>query len=278
MIIEKESCWSILRINTFNMDLDNISINKIEKKLKEFEDKYSRFYKNNYLYKLNKSWKSSIDDEFKALFRVSKKLNQITNWFFDITILPFLENFWYGLEKEKLKQNHWMENIELFEDFVRLKNDVKIDFWAIWKWYMVDFIYQILIKRMENFTIDFWWDIKIWNQTEKVWLEDPFDDNKLIWYIMVTNESIWSSNWNKRSFNGKHHLVNPFSNDSQNDKIAVYVKHKSATLADWFSTSLFISPLELSLKILENTDWLEWLIISKDWKIYKSRWFDCELY
>jgi hypothetical protein len=33
--------------------------------------------------------------------------------------------------------------------------------------------------------------------------------------------------------------------------------------------------LELSIKILEQTPWLEALIISSDGMMYKSKWFDC---
>jgi thiamine biosynthesis lipoprotein len=202
----------------------------------------------------------------------------VTNWYFDITVLPFLENFWYGIEKEKLDQNFWMENIEIIDNNIILRNQVKIDLWSIWKWYLVDYIYHILKNRMDNFTIDFWWDIRVWNQKEIIWLEDPFNDKKIIWEIIISNESICSSNWQKRNFWDNHHLINPITKTSQNDKVAVYVKHKSATLADWYSTALFVSPLNLALEIIEKTKWLEAMIISDKWEIYKSVWFDVKLY
>ena len=278
MLIEKKSCGTICKINTFENILNIETVNKIDKKLLEFENKYSRFFLNNYLNKLNKSWKSEIDEEFKTIFAVCKKLNKITNWYFDITVLPFLENFWYGIEKDKLEQNFWMENIEIIENNIILHNQIKIDLWSIWKWYIVDYIYHILKNQISDFTIDFWWDIKVWKQKEIVWLEDPFDDKKIIWEIIISNESICSSNWQKRNFWDKHHLINPITKTSQNDKIAVYVKHKSATLADWYSTALFVSPINLALEILEKTKWLEAMIISDKWEIYKSAWFDAKLY
>lgn len=278
MQFEKKSCWTILKINTYKNSLDIETINNIEKKIEDFEQKYSRFFLGNYLNKLNKSWKSSIDEEFKTLFRVCKNINLVSKWHFDITILPFLENLWYWIEKDKLKQNFWMENIKFIDDIVILKNDVKIDFWAIWKWYLVDCIYHILKKKIDDFTIDFWWDLKVWNQKETVWLEDPFDDKKIIWEIVISDESICSSNWQKRKFWDNHHLISPLTKKSQNDKIAVYIKHKSATLADWYSTALFVSPINISLEILEKTRWLEWMIIWKNWEVYKSIWFDAKLF
>lgn len=171
-----------------------------------------------------------------------------------------------------------MDNILIYEDSIELKNNVKIDFWAIWKWYIVDSVYNILIKKIDNFTIDFWWDIKVWKQNQLVWLEDPYDDKKIIWEIYISNISLCSSSGNKRKFNDNNHLINPFVWKSQNDKIAVFVTHKIATLADWFSTALFVSPIDSALKILESVYGLEWLIIWKNWEIYKSSWFNCKLY
>lgn len=278
MIIEKESCWSIIKIDTKNNILNQNILDKIYLILDNFEKKYSRFIVWNFLYNLNKSWKSIIDDEFKTLFRVCDVLNKVTNWFFDITILPFLENYGYWIEKLNLDENIWMDKIKIIWNEVFLKEWVKIDFWSIWKGYLVDQIYNLLIKEIDFFTINFWWDIRVGKQDEIIWLEDPFDDKKIIWEIKVSEESICSSNWQKRKFWEFHHLINPFSKKSQNNKISVYIKHKIATLADAYSTAIYITPLEKSLEIIEKTKWLEALIIAKNWEIYKSNWFNAIIY
>lgn len=278
MLLEIKSLWSILKINTFDIDINPELIKKIKNKISSFESKYSRFLNDNFLHKLNESWKSNIDEEFKTLFRVSKMLNNLSKWYFDITVLPLLENLWYWIEKQKQIESFWMSNIEINENTITLKNNVKIEFWSLWKWYIVDYIYWLLRQEIQKFTIDFGWDIKVWNQKELVWLEDPMNNNKIIWEIILSNESLCSSNGQKRHFWKNHHLINPFLNSSQNDKISVYVKHKSATLADWFSTALFVTPLELSIEILEKTQWLEWMIITQNWEIFKSKWFDVKLY
>lgn len=278
MILEKQSCWSIIKIDTKNSILDESIINKIYLTLDDFENKYSRFIKWNFLYNLNEFWKSSIDNEFKAIFKVCDFLNKTSNWYFDITVLPFLENFWYWIEDKKIKENFWMQNIEIIWDEIFLKNDVKIDFWAIWKGYLVDRIYDILSKEIDFFTIDFGWDTKVGKQLEIVWLEDPFDSKKIIWEIQVKEESICSSSSQKRQFWEHNHLVNTVSKDTKSDKLAIYTKHKLATLADAYSTALFVCPLELSIKLIEQNKNLEAMIILKNWEIFKSDWFDVKLY
>lgn len=278
MLIEKESCGSIIKIDTKENTINHNILSQIYSILDNFEKKYSRFIKWNFLYKLNKSWKSVIDSEFKTLFRVSDFLNKASSWYFDITVLPFLENYWYWIEKSRLKENFWMNKIKIIWEEVFLKDWVKIDFWAIWKGYLVDKIYNLLIKELDIFSINFGWDIKIAKQEEIVWLEDPFDDKKIIWEIIISEESLCSSSWEKRKFWHHNHIINPFIKDSQSDKISVYIKHKLATLWDAYSTALFVTPIEKSLEIIEKTPWLEALIISKSWEIYKSCWFNAILY
>jgi thiamine biosynthesis lipoprotein len=138
------------------------------------------------------------------------------------------------------------------------------------KGYVVDAIYNTLSKHNEAFVINFGGDIRI-KGNKKVMLEDPYDDSKAIGSIDLHDIAIASSNGNKRKTQHGHHLINPKTKKSQNDKIALYVTHKLATFADIFSTALFVTPLELSLKILEQTPGLEALIIESDGTMHKSR-------
>ena len=55
------------------------------------------------------------------------------------------------------------------------------------------------------------------------------------------------------------------------DKIAIYLTHKLSSFSDIFSTALFVTPLKKSIQILNDTDWLEWMIISKNWEIFKTK-------
>lgn len=205
-----------------------------------------------------------------------KKVSKITNWYFDITVLPLLENIWYWIEKNTINENIWYKNIEINWDMINLKNWVCIDLWAVWKWYIVDKIFNILNKNYDNFMINFWWDIKVkWEKI--IYLEDPLDDKKTIWSIKIKDLSIASSSPFKRKTKLWHHLINPKNKNSQNDKLAIYLTHKLSSFSDIFSTALFVTPIEESIKILNKIDWLEWMIITKNWEIFKTKWFNSEL-
>jgi len=275
-ILKKEAFWSLLEIKTNSKISDEI-IKEINIIVESFENKYSRFKKGNYLYNLNKSWKGIIDEEFSILFEFCKMLNEVSEWYFDITVASLLENLWYWIEKGSLNKEVWCKNIKIEGNDISL-NNTTIEFWAIWKWYIIDRIYDILKDEYDDLIIDFWGDIMVWNIEKTIWLEDPYDSSKILWKIQLKNMSFASSSWQKRIFSGSHHLINPKDKKSQNDKIAIYLNHKQSIFADWFSTALFVTPIENALKILNNIPWLEWLIISKEGEIYKSSGFDVEMY
>lgn len=240
----------------------------------DFENKYSRFIKWNYLSELNKNKITQIDEEFLSIIKLCLKVSEITDWYFDITIQPLLENLGYWINKNKnTNYNIWYENIIITDNQIKLKNNVFIDLWSVWKWYIVDKIYNLLDSKINNFSINFWWDIRIKWQKE-IKLEDPNNSEKIIWKINLDNSSISSSSWNKRVFWKFHHLIDPKNEISQNNIEIVYITHKLAMFSDIFATALFVSPLEKSIDILASIKWLEWMIITKDWKIYKSNWFD----
>lgn len=241
-----------------------------------FEQKYSRFIDGNFLSYLNSQKEAHVDKEFMSLIKLSLQVSKITQGHFDITLLPLLENKWYGIHDGAMWEDIWYENIVLTETNIELKDNISIDIWAVWKGYMVDKIYNTLSPQIEEFVVNFGWDIRVkWKQL--IELEDPNDEHRTLGNIEIINKSIASSAGNKRKFQGWHHLIDPKTKTSQQDKIALYVTHNLASFADIFSTALFVTPLEKSLEILEKTKWLEALIIWADGKMYKSKWFNCKL-
>ena len=160
-IYKKKLLWTILEIWVQDEITNENIFSEIFEMVKIFEEKYSRFKKWNYLYNLNILKEAKIDTDLETMINISKKVNEISNWYFDITLLPFLENNWYGIFEEKLKTNFWMQNIILENKKIILKNNIMIDLGWIWKWYLIDVIFDNLKKYYNNFVINFWWDLRI---------------------------------------------------------------------------------------------------------------------
>ncbi|ATU05329.1 hypothetical protein BKN14_02650 [Candidatus Gracilibacteria bacterium HOT-871] len=271
---KKELLGTILEIAIFDDFVDDNDLENIFKLIKDFEEKYSRFKVGNYLWSLNKQKKAKIDDDFKAILNIAQKANELSKGHFDITILPFLENIGYGISNEKLEEKVGMENIFIENDEIILKNDVSIEIGGIGKGYMVDVIFNNLKEKYKNFVINFGGDIRILGEKREFLLEDPLDENKFIGKIKIENLALASSGSNKRKTKKGHHLIDAKTGKSKNDIIGVYVTHKLASFADTFATTLFVSPINISLEILENFSGLEAMIITKSGEIYKSKNFN----
>ena len=272
----KECFWSHLEITVFwKENLDSV-ITESFSLLDDFEQNYSRFIVGNKLSEINKNKSAKLEKEIVSLLNLCIKTSDLTEGYFDITILPLLENAGYGISQDKLEETIGYKNIELNWNNLTLKNNVSIEFGACGKWYAVDLIYNALIQHTDEFVINFGWDMRIaWEKT--IHLEDPLDTSKTIGSIDLKNTSIASSSGNRRKIWTSHHLINPKIKSSENNILAVYVTHKLWVFADIFSTALFVSPLEISQEVIKKVSWLEALIILWNGKIYTSEWFNAEL-
>jgi thiamine biosynthesis lipoprotein len=260
---------------TSSSDLDSLIAESFSF-IEDFETKYSRFISGNTLDTLNQTKTWILPPEIISLLELTKKVSSLTQGYFDITVLPILENNGYGIHKQKLPDTVGYKNIHIERNNIVLKNDIYIEFGSFGKWYIVDCLYNTLTKKSDNFIINFWWDIRVkWEHT--ILLEDPLDTKKHIWNISLNNSAIASSSWNKRKIWEWHHIVNP-KNDSRSPKIlAVYVTHKLWVFADIFSTALFVTPLDITKNILERVDGLEALIILENGKIFKTTGFHADI-
>lgn len=271
-IFQKEALGSVLEIKMFNSNTLDTDIDECFLCIEKFEQKYSRFIQGNFLWKLNETGLAEIDREFISLITLAQTLYKSTDWYFDITLLPLLENAGYGIYSEKLPVSVWSNNIIIKKDTVILQNNIKIDFGALWKGYMLDVIFKKLSKKYSNFILNFWGDIKI-SWTHTIWLEDPQRIGTLLWEIEVNDIAFAASSWEKRKFWNFHHIINPKTWTSQNDTIAVYTTHKLWVIADIYSTALFVCPFDIASRLIQKTPGLEALIISKEGTMFCSPGF-----
>lgn len=90
--------------------------------------------------------------------------------------------------------------------------------------------------------------------------------------------AIAASSGAKRRFGDGHHIINPKHPDSQGEIVAVYTMHRLALFADTFSTALFVSPIDITLKLMRETKGLSACIILRDGTIHKTADFTAQFY
>ena len=270
-IHSKQALGTILEIH-IPEDAHQKDIDECFLSVETFENTYSRFIPDNFLYQLNHSGQSNCPKELKEMISYAQNVYQQTSGYFDITLLPFLENSGYGIAPEKIPEHTWMQHIEIQSDTITLHNNVCIDLWGIGKWYILDTVYNLLQDKYPHYILNFWGDIRTCGTTT-VWLEDPLRPWKIIGELQLENRAFCASSGEKRKLGTEHHILNPKTQRSPTDKLAIYTTHLLGVYADMYATALFACPLDEALKILENTPELEALIITREGKMHCSQGF-----
>lgn len=140
---------------------------QIEKRLTDFDARYSRFITGNWTHELNIHGRAQLDHDSRVMLRTMLDLARKTNGYFDPTVGKRLTELGYGtrLEKKgkrevrasgKIYGNY--RDIEKVGDTVMLHSDIELEFGGIGKGYMLEWIAGQLSKY-DKYLIDFGGDI-----------------------------------------------------------------------------------------------------------------------
>lgn len=251
------------------------------------ELEFSRFLKDSSLSLLNSEKMLEVSDRFIEVFNLSKEIYNKTGWIFNP--LVNLSNIWYSNSFEK---KEFLETLELSDlslekvktawNMIAIWKDQNLDFWWIVKWYTVDLVKNYLISKWFNdFIINAGWDIYLsWKNNWKkwiIWIDNPFKKDEAFASIELENLSV-STSWSyKRNWKiwdkNYHHILNPLNNSNENEIVSISIIAEKTYLTDSYATACFNMWVEKALKFLEGNK-IDWIIISKDWEIYNSKWVE----
>jgi thiamine biosynthesis lipoprotein ApbE len=197
----------------------------IEKYLRDFEEKYSRFQDNNWLAWLNRERCWTLDSDGKKMIKAMIEVARATEGYFDPTIWKRLAELWYGTSHlTDWKKNENYSYISLEENIIHLKWDIEIEFWGIGKWYLLDILYdKLIIAGYDEFLINFWWDLSARGEW-KIGLENPFSLDEIIGTKIITDGFFACSAGTKRKWWNHHHLINPHTGNSSSEVVASYIE------------------------------------------------------
>jgi thiamine biosynthesis lipoprotein len=265
--------------------------------------KFSRFNSKSELSLMNKSYPKEFiaSKELFELVKLSLELNKKGQGFYDPTLIDLLES--YGYDKKQdfskldkpdfykelsglVKQRPSPGTIVLDEKIksIKLQKDQRIDLGSIAKGYAVDLAYDLLKKDFDQFLINAGGDVRVAGVNEhglpwRIMLykapmpnQASTGDEFLGSVELEPGMSIASSGGWARRVGIFHHLLNPVDGLPINHISQTYMIAPNATLADAYSTFLFVEGPN-AIPIIDNVGF-SGLLIDFQGNIFKSKKFN----
>lgn len=246
-------------------------ISKINEKIIEIEDKFSRFKENSFTSKINKNkgeW-IQVDDEFIYVLEKSIYFNKISNNAFNPLVGDIVNEWGFYDGNHKIPDdetlNRLIKEIDikniLIDKEKKLVNIISgsLDFGGIVKGYALDKIREILEEnKVQEAIINFGGNILvIGNRKFNVGVKNPRGEGIIHTFDVNSNFTVSTSGDYENFFvlNNKryHHIIDPTTGKpSQSGVIEVSVVSESGIDGDALSTTLFVLGKEKGKKLIEN--------------------------
>ena len=250
--------------------------------LDAFDDKYSRFKKDNWLYTLNQSGQNLLDEHTEKMIFFMQKIARETDGYFDPTIGKRLSELGYGnsdffFSPKKFSHQDLEKILTISENIVFIKKWFELEFGGLGKWYLIDWIFDFLQKNLpENvdFLINFGGDMAC-RGTWKIALESPFVDGEAIGILEFSNSFLACSAGNKRKFWKSHHLINPYSGESAREIAAVFLEtpnmiQNAGMLTDSLATAFSVMDWDFATQKINNFHKIQGVLVRKSGEFFKT--------
>ncbi|HSW92223.1 MAG TPA: FAD:protein FMN transferase [Candidatus Saccharimonadales bacterium] len=249
-----------------------------------YDKAYSRFRDDSIVAKMAKNSGTYVfPNDFPPLFELYKTLYGLTNGQMTPIIGRALEQA--GYDKTYSLHPGLIEAIPALDEVLKWDGETKIktmqpvvfDVGAAGKGYAVDIVANILKEAgINEYAIDASGDIRIRGEkAERVGLENPYDQTKIIGVADVHNKSLCASASNRRAWRGMHHIMSPRTLKPVDTVIATWVVANDTMTADGLATALFF--VDSVTPLFEHFDF-SYVRIMKDGTVDYSRNFEGELF
>lgn len=284
-----------ISVSSSNENQAHASIDKAFDRI-EYVDKLMNNYDNNSeLSMLNEQGHiSNANPDLVYVINRSKYYSENSQGAFDISILPILDlwksKFSPGGTYEAPTQEEINETLELVNysaiqtegNNVTLDEGMMLTLGGVAKGYAVDLAIESLMEdEIEAGFVNAGGDGRYIGHKEdgtpwKVGLQNPEKTGEAVVVMDIEDMAVATSGNYERYFNDAakvSHISDPRTGYPSQSLISVTVIAKSAMDADAFATAVFVMGEEAGLRMIENLDGIECLIITSDKRIVRSSGF-----
>ena len=263
---------------------------EIDTLLRNFDLSASMWVTNSTISKINRNEKGVIPDSiFLHLFKLSKKIYEMSAGSFDPTIGPLVNAWGFGFtDRIKVNQQVVDSLLPLIGfDKVNLENRkitkvdprIQFDFNAIAQGYSVDLIGEFLEKKgIDNYLVDIGGEVlakgkKPNGDSWKVCIEKPKDKvayGESLKAIVNLKDKALATSGNYRKFYEKDgirysHTINPMTGyPVQHALLSVSVLAENCATADAYATAFMVMGIEKAKEFLQTNNELEGYFIYSD--------------
>jgi thiamine biosynthesis lipoprotein len=256
----------------------------IADRLEVYDKTYSRFRDDSVVSKIAETPGTyTFTDDFPPLFGFYKMLYDLTDGQVTPIIGRALEQAGYdktySLRRSVIEAVPELDAVVLWDGATSLQTTqpVVLDIGAAGKGYAVDMVADILERAaIKEYAIDASGDIRVRSEkVERIGLENPYDQTKIIGVADVHNRSLCASASNRRAWRDMHHIINPRTLEPVDAVVATWVVADDTMTADGLATALFF--VDSPAVLLKQFDF-SYVRIMKDGMIDYSRNFEGELF
>lgn len=253
-------------------------------RLESYDKTYSRFRDDSIVSRMAKSaGVHTFPEDFSAMFGFYQVLYNITDRQVTPLIGRALEQA--GYDKGYSLQPGLIDTVPTLEGAliwdgvatIQTMKPIVFDVGAAGKGHAVDIIAEVLERaNIKEYTVDASGDIRVRGiEAERIGLENPYDETKVIGVVDVRNKSLCASASNRRAWRGMHHIINPRTLKPVETVIATWVVADDTMTADGLATALFFVD---SPDVLATHFDFSYVRIMRDGTIDYSRNFEGELF
>lgn len=259
-------------------------------KMKGLLPVFNRFDSDSHLSWLNREGKlKDVPPELLEVLKTAKKLYQLSDRRFDLTILPLLEwneKCWQKddrspnyKELQELSSIIGFEHVEVKNNLVAYQRQgMKMTLDGIAKGYLVDQAAECLRDQgVEYGLINAGGDIRtIGGKGSRPWhigIKDPLGRKEHLQTINLKNLAVatsgsYENHWDP--YMKHHHLMNKDNLTSSFRNLSTSVISQTAMKADGLSTALFVLPPRKALTLVESHPQDEACLIARGYRLFQS--------
>ena len=222
----------------------------IDTRIALFDKTYSRFRDDSLITAIaKKAGEYTFPADAKALFAFYQIIYKATKGKLTPLVGALLEASGYDAQYNLRQTGPLQTPPELFavarfkENILTTTSPQLFDFGAAGKGYLADIIGDILSANgHDSYIIDASGDIVCKGASQRIGLEDPRDNTRVIGVVEIKNQSICASAANRRAWGDNlHHIFDPQKRQPVRDIIATWAIAKNGLEADGLATALFFT-------------------------------------